>query len=530
MAKDKNTPPLVVFGLDGGDAGLIRQWAQEGYLPTLASIIQRGYSGHIGGPELMSTQGAWLSLFSGVSRSEHGYYFNRQLMPGTYDIRNVTAHDAHVLPFWSHFLGGSKKVAIIDALEAELLPGLPGIQLANWAVQKQHNHAIVPPSSEPASLLHDLHRNVGPPIHIKVFKPDGSFHEDVAAYRLILKRIEEKGALCRRILAQDQYDLAVATFVEAHTAAHRLWDYRPGGIRYTDVTSEGRQMSTAIRDVYQAIDRELGLLLRQLPEKTNVFIISLFGMKDLYPTTGLIEAFCRQLEYQVPLQGALRSHLNPLTLLRRTIRPDLRARMSRILPRRWQMRFETDRFRAETNWAKTRAFSIPALNTSFVRVNLRGREPQGIVEPGPQYEFLLSQIEADLKQLVDVRSGKPAVERVIRTADAFRCGPHSVLPDLSVEWRSTPYLMDRVKHSKVELLQARPQYNRSSYHAFGGFVAAAGPSILAGNDSGEVSPLDFAPVFLSLMGEPFAQRSTERLMKQVIHHPALKPKTSAMAG
>ncbi|MBU6435722.1 MAG: alkaline phosphatase family protein, partial [Nitrospirae bacterium] len=124
MAKDIKTPPLVIFGLDGGDAGFIQEWAQEGYLPTIASIMQRGCRGEISGPELMSTQGAWLSLFSGVSRSEHGYYYNRQLMPGTYDLRNVSVHDTHVLPFWSRLLNGSKKVAIIDALEAEPLPGL----------------------------------------------------------------------------------------------------------------------------------------------------------------------------------------------------------------------------------------------------------------------------------------------------------------------------------------------------------------------------------------------------------------------
>ncbi|MDE3041408.1 MAG: alkaline phosphatase family protein [Nitrospirota bacterium] len=528
MAKDIKTPPLVIFGLDGGDAGFIQRWAQEGYLPTIASIMQRGCRGEISGPELMSTQGAWLSLFSGVSRSEHGYYYNRQLMPGTYDLRNVSVHDTHVLPFWSRLLNGSKKVAIIDALEAEPLPGLPGVQLANWAVQQQYNSAIVPPSAEPASLLSDVHGQVGSPIHIEVFKPNSSFSEDLEAYRLMLKRIEEKGALCRRFLAQDRCDLAVITFVEAHTAAHRLWDYRPEGIRHTDATSEGSKLSTAIREVYQAIDRELGLLLKQLPDESNIFIISLFGMKDLYPTTGLIEAFCRQLEYQAPAHGSLNS-VNPLTLLRRAFGPDVRARMSRFLPRRLQMRLETDRFRTETNWAKTKAFSIPALNTSFVRVNLRGREPQGIIEPGPEYERLLSQIEADLRQLVDVRSGKASVERVIRTAEVFRCGPPSVLPDLCVEWKSTPYFMDRVRHPKVELVQARPQYNRSSYHTFSGFVAAAGPSIRAGGDLGEVSPLDFAPAFLSLMGEPFPQRFAKRFMNRFMHHPSLNSRATTMA-
>ena len=60
MAQNVKTPPLVIFGLDGGDAGFIKQWAQDGYLPTIASIKQRGCWGDIGGPELMSTQGAWL--------------------------------------------------------------------------------------------------------------------------------------------------------------------------------------------------------------------------------------------------------------------------------------------------------------------------------------------------------------------------------------------------------------------------------------------------------------------------------------
>jgi predicted AlkP superfamily phosphohydrolase/phosphomutase len=374
-----------------------------------------------------------------------------------------------------------------------------------------------------------MHHYVGPPIHIDVYKPNCSFHEDLAAHRFMLKRVEEKGTLCRRFLEQDRYDLAVFTFVEAHTAAHRLWDYRREGIRHANAIGEGHDLSTAIRDVYQAIDREMGLLLKQLPDETNVFIISLFGMKDLHPTTGLIEAFCRQLQYQIPSHGAPKS-LNALALLRRTIRPTARARMSRLLPRRLQDWLETDRFRTETNWAKTKAFSIPALNTSFVRVNLRGREPQGIIQPGPEYECLLNQIEDDLRQLVDIRSGRPAVESVIRMAEAFRCGPPSILPDLAVEWKSTPHFMDRVRHPKVELVQTRPQYNRSSYHTFSGFVAAAGPSIRAGGNFGEVSPLDFAPAFLSLLGEPYSQRLTQQYTNPLIHHPSVNTRANTMAG
>ncbi|KPK15939.1 MAG: hypothetical protein AMK69_26590 [Nitrospira bacterium SG8_3] len=122
---------------------------------------------------------------------------------------------------------------------------------------------------------------------------------------------------------------------------------------------------------------------------------------------------------------------------------------------------------------------------------------------------------------MDVRSGEPAVDRVIRTAEAFRCGPPTSLPDLVVEWKSTSYLMDRVKHPSAELVQEKQYYNRGSHHTMSGFLTAAGPSILAGGDLGEVSPLDFAPLFLSLMGEPVSQRLTEPFMKSFYPFPSL---------
>jgi predicted AlkP superfamily phosphohydrolase/phosphomutase len=505
-------PPLLIVGFDGGDRHLIDRWVQEGHLPTIASILERGCRGRIEGPELMSTHGAWLSLFSGVSRREHGYYANVQLAPGTYDFRTYTARDTAALPFWSRLRGGPKRVTVIDALETEPLSGISGSQLSHWAVQQQYNRPTVPSSSEPGGLVDEVRRHIGSPIPVEVFKPDSSLHEDMDARRLLLERIAQKGAICRRLVTQDRCDVAVVTFVEAHTAAHRFWDYRPGGIRHQRATDHASGLSTAIRDVYHAIDRQLALLIDEFPEEPNVFVISLFGVKDLYPTTGLIDAFCRQLQYEVPSEGG-GTGFDMLDTIRRTVPFQVRARISRLLPYTVQARLDARRFRTTTDWSRTRAFSIPSLNTSFVRVNLRGREPLGIVEPGFEYERLLSQIEDDLEQLVDVRSGQPAVENIIRTATAFQCGPPPVLPDLSVEWRAAPYLMHQVRHPRGELIQTTPEYNRSSYHTFTGCVAAAGPSVPSG-DLGDLSPLEFAPLFLSLMGEPSPRGPAERLISR----------------
>jgi hypothetical protein len=91
--------------------------------------------------------------------------------------------------------------------------------------------------------------------------------------------------------------------------------------------------------------------------------------------------------------------------------------------------------------------------------------------------------------------------------------------------------MDRVRHPKAELVQVRPHYNRSSYHTFSGFVAAAGPSIEVGGDLGDVSPLDFVPAFQLLMGNPLPPpNGMNQILNRCVCRPLLSAGTTTMAG
>jgi predicted AlkP superfamily phosphohydrolase/phosphomutase len=174
-----------------------------------------------------------------------------------------------------------------------------------------------------------------------------------------------------------------------------------------------------------------------------------------------------------------------------------------------------DQFRHGTNWRRTTAFSIPAAYTSFVRVNLRGREPEGIVEPDAEYEALLRRIQTDLEQLIDPKTKEPAVTRVLKTVELFGCDPHPSLPDLFVEWKPGRF-MERVVHPKAELVQEKPDFYRRSDHTAQGFVAAAGPSIRSSVHVNDVSVLALAPTFLSIMGEAIPQRMTGRVVEGMI--------------
>lgn len=510
MKNHIKNPPLVILGLDTGDSDAIWRWTREGYLPTIASILERGCWGKTGGPETICEYGFGLTLASGISRSRHGYYYFRQLKPKTYELENLKPSDIKgIPPFWSYLRDRQKKVFIVDVPDIDPVPGIEGISISNWGT---HNHSPDPPSTEPAELVKEVLQMVGPRMMIPVV-PDSDFQQDLQIYRRLLERIEKKGKLCRNLLSRDKFDLINISFSETDPASTQFWKYRPEAGEKNQASGEN-ELTHAIRNIYQAIDREMGLLLAQQTGDANIIIYSLYGAQDEYPTSTLIDSFCRQLGYHVSLPPSQRQP-SLLNLARQIIPQPLRLAISRFLPSSTQESLLANQLNAGTDWQKTTAFAIPSLFTSFVRVNLKGREPQGIVEPGAEYAAVLNRLEEDLNQLVDPHDGKQAVRRVARTVEMFNCEPHLVLPDLFVEWKPGDRFMDRVLHPKTILVQEKPQYCPDNQEKLSGFVAAAGPSIQGRGEIEDISLLDLAPTFLSLMGESIPEGMSGKIIEAI---------------
>jgi predicted AlkP superfamily phosphohydrolase/phosphomutase len=515
MAREPQAPPLVLFALDAAEPGLMARWIDEGCMPTLGALRQRGGWGTTTGPEMIMEHGLWVSLLSGVSRAQHGYFAFRQLTPGTYDLRQVTPRMLDVEPFWASLRGRGHKVAIIDAPDSFPVAGLEGIQVSQWATHHNWdpNHPDLQPSAEPAGLMDEVRRVFGPQMTI-IENNQATVDEMLAIYHRVLERVAKKGQLCRHLLARDRYDLIVVGLSETHPATHQFWRFRPGAPPVDGVAAD-HPLTTAMRDVYQAVDREVGLILEHLPPEANVVLVSSLGMDDYYPTTGLTEAFCRRLGYQATPAASTPTR-DPLTMLRRIVPEPVRRALSRRLDRATRERLLAAQFRTGTDWGRTTAFAIPALFSGFIRVNLRGREPAGIVEPGAEYQRLLDRLVVDLEHLVDAETGRPAVKEVRRTTAIFGGDVAASLPDLFVEWQPGRF-MTRVLHPRAELTQQRGDFFRASDHTRRGLVAVAGPSFPMRGDLGDVQVLDLAPTFLSLLGEPIPERMSGKVPRVMSH-------------
>jgi predicted AlkP superfamily phosphohydrolase/phosphomutase len=158
------------------------------------------------------------------------------------------------------------------------------------------------------------------------------------------------------------------------------------------------------------------------------------------------------------------------------------------------------------DWQKTRAFNLFSDTQGWVRLNVRGREALGIVEPGAEYDQLCQEIAEGLLTFADADTGEPIIKDIFRPHQAFEGERLADLPDIVVRWLETPASKHRAVSSPKfgEIPWPTPGHNpegRSGNHRAQGMLIAAGPGVKAGTIR-NANILDIAPTILSLLGQP----------------------------
>jgi predicted AlkP superfamily phosphohydrolase/phosphomutase len=100
-----------------------------------------------------------------------------------------------------------------------------------------------------------------------------------------------------------------------------------------------------------------------------------------------------------------------------------------VKERNVEMLFDQGQFWENVDWSKTRAY---AMGLGEMYINLRGRESQGIVQPGAEYDALKAELKQRLVTMVDVENGEHPVRRVIAREEAYRQFDPNMIPDLFV--------------------------------------------------------------------------------------------------
>jgi predicted AlkP superfamily phosphohydrolase/phosphomutase len=235
-------------------------------------------------------------------------------------------------------------------------------------------------------------------------------------------------------LGRQRHDLFAIYFGESDTASHHLWSlHDPASPRRPRQVSAHDQ--AGLLRVYRALDTALGALLEAAGgDDVELTIVSDHGSggasdKVLYLNRALEAAGLLRFRPRTAADWGLRAAKDlALTRLGPRLREQLFRGFGAYLPGWVESRA---RFSA-IDMPHTRVFSDELNYFPALHYNLRGREPQGQVEPA-DIPILRAQLEAALYALRDPYSGAPVVARVHAREELFHGPQVARAPDLLLE-------------------------------------------------------------------------------------------------
>ena len=94
-----------------------------------------------------------------------------------------------------------------------------------------------------------------------------------------------------------------------------------------------------------------------------------------------------------------------------------------------EMLFDQGQFWENVDWSRTRAY---AMGLGELYINVKGREAQGIVNPGAEYDALKTELKQRLVQMGDPENGEHPVRRVLAREEIYRQFDPNMIPDLFI--------------------------------------------------------------------------------------------------
>jgi len=509
-------PRVAVIGLDAVEWTLMEPLMASGHLPNLARLRERAAFCRLRQPTPLTEQ-PWASFLTGGAAPLTALRFDPD------SGQSVEVGAPRVQPFYARLPG--LRAIVVDVPRMTLAYEVDGAQLAGWG----GHHLGYPRASRPHGVLSEVERAVGPHPAFRLFHEfrwHHRFHLEQHADRLAagaLRRVEVLHWLMARV---PDWKLCLSVAAEAHSAGEILWhgfDEQHPLQRCTD----GAATRRLVCRVYSALDTAVGRLARELPPDAVLVVCSLHGMQPndldqpskllpellarLFAGQGLIDGpdpglwrrtGCPPVEPPRSFAARLRDHVRHQALTRA---PRLVAASRRFRRPAIEQEPETDRDPDEIGehrtpvegqvacryrwlWPRMKAFAVPTFTHGRVRINLRGRERGGVVEP-EAYGAVCDEVEAAVRACRNPRTGRSVVDDIVRLGD------EDPSADLLIIWKDCA---DALEHPGAGLI-GPVSYGRTGAHSTRGFAFIAGRGIPPG-DLGERPVADLTPTIVALLG------------------------------
>lgn len=472
----KNRLRLLILGLDGLNWQLLDPLLEAGVMPHLARLRREGSWGTLASVLPTQSATAWASFITGQNPARHGVLdFMVRQADGTY--RHAKPHPETTL--WHHLGRKGLTVGILNFPVTYPPDPVNGFLVSGMLTPKGHTFTYPPSLGEELLTEVPAYR-----IDLEWQLYKGREH---ALLDDLVHMTRQRARAARLLWDRFAPHCLFVAFTEPDRLQHALWQHLdPAHPRYQAVRADS--FAGSIHAFYSTLDQAIGDLTAGLNPDTPILILSDHGFQSANWQFQVNEwlAGCGWLVHQ---QG--RSRL--VNLVRRLDTPWVRHVRRRLVQ---DVSRHVNAFApgGTIDWEQTVAF-CPWNEQQAVRLNVRGREPHGIVDPGADAARLVDEIRQALLAATDPRTNLPVVDRVWKGQELYH-GPFvGQMPDLVFSLKP-PFAASPLSPE----LWGSTRWG-SGDHSLEGLFVAWGEAVAPGRVEG-ASLIDVAPTALHLLGQP----------------------------
>lgn len=516
---------VLVLGLDGATWTLLDPLLAQNKLPTLGKLIENGSRSILRSCIQPSSEQAWSAFATGKQNGKFGLYGFYQRAKNSYALEYINASHRRAATLWRILSDRQKKCVVVNVPLTWPVEAINGALVSGLMTPGLASQFTYPPELKD-ELLTELGEYI---IDVDIERGE-SGPTSLGELEARVMRMSELQTRAFELLLDKNpdWDFGMLVHRAPDILCHKFWRYQdPTHPLYDE--NEAGEWGEVINNCFAYLDEyNARILEKYADEKTTVIVLSDHGFGPLTHAVYLNQYFSQRgiLAYKQQQSGTLASAMRAgVKRLNNPLLGAVKAKVFEALPR-LKSNLHYSMAYGNMDWAHTKAYAVGTMGNVYL--NVRGREPEGMLDP-TEYEAARSEVIAAMRELRDPETARPIFDFVYRREEIYNGDALEEAPDViglidgpyhiaAVDWRGAN---GQVK-SVVEKVGDQLLFvsDTSGQHRMDGILIGSGEGV-ASHAKFPATPqlIDLAPTVLQMLGEAIPSDMDGRVLNELLTHP-----------
>lgn len=493
-----NSNKLLIIGWDGATFDIIKPLVDQGRMPNIASLMQRGVWGKLKSTIPPLTPVAWTSMTTGVNPGKHGIYDAMAYRPDIRKVGFVNATLRNAKPIWSILSERNRPSGVMN-----IPMTYPPDEVKGFVISGMFTPDGVEDFTYPAEIKKEIEEKFGK------YEIECSQTSKPSTYlKNIIDMVEYRERVTLHLMESHSWDFFFTVFMESDRVQHFFW-------KYLDPSHpEHKNYGNAISMVYERLDEALGKFIKKAGPDVNIMMASDHGSGPLetafFLNNWLLKRGYLSLNNDMGKILKVKKNSSIKKGLVRAVKMIFpKSLIEKIKPAGFNRQEELNLFLSIIDWETTVAFSEGVAGGIYIN--------HDIVSPAETNE-LAARLKKELLNLKGP-SGKPVVDNIYMRDEVYQGDHVKNAPDLIVICSAGYQII-----APNEFLYFNKEYEDTMFlshrwsgrHEQDGIFLMSGSAAKKGVEIIDANIQDITPTALYLMRESIPAYMDGRVLQSAI--------------